>query len=349
MKVRLMSATEYPVETIYALWHSSRSSDPILTPEEYHEARLRDPGGPFEEEMLKTFRQVIASDIPVAENLDFVFLLEEIPISLREQLVRHRIGHKFGENFGVDIIPGPVDSSFWSQTMRVLDMSSFATDGHYFTPETINNTPIGVPGASSMREVIESNRFGVTRKSLYDSAMKAIEEIYSTLVQAGVPIEDARQLIPLGACSRLSWKVNFRALKGVLNNRSCWIAQLGMWKPIVFGMVEELCKLDPIFRKLINPPCYASDGEYEGCPFPADNLARVNGTNDPGIPCPLFLGHERKQIDRKPTDLYQFDGQTWDTTDGEKREQFKNMRTEYAKMWRRNPWTGDKYEENVQV
>jgi len=213
---RLLSTIGYPVETIYALWHASRSRDTIMTPEQYHEAALCDLA--LADEIREVFSQVIESDIPVAENLDFIFLLENVPVSLREQIVRHRIGHRFGENYAVDIVPGDVQSSWWSQSMRVLDMGQFAVNGDYFKPDSIDD------------RAVDNADGGVLMKAeeLYSQFMLISQRAYQMLVKAGVPPEDARQVLPLAASSRLTWKMNYQALKHIVRRRGCWIAQLGM-------------------------------------------------------------------------------------------------------------------------
>ena len=102
MDVELISWTKNPVETIYKIWNSSKG----VTDEQA-----------TEEKMLEVFKKVVAQKIPVAENIDFVFILHDDPISHREQMVRHRIGSVYGDNFGVDIIPDLAKSSWWSECL----------------------------------------------------------------------------------------------------------------------------------------------------------------------------------------------------------------------------------------
>jgi hypothetical protein len=158
--VTLMTKTEYPIETVYAQWFQSRKTTdvPVPMPKEIRErieqerlgrytgshpelaAVAEGEGiegiGPFEQEVMDVFQQVIAMKMPLGETLDFVFLIENLPVALREQLVRHRIGHKFGDQMGADILVAEVanNSTFWSQTTRIVDMKNFATNGEYFSP-----------------------------------------------------------------------------------------------------------------------------------------------------------------------------------------------------------------------
>lgn len=343
--VKLISTIEYPIETIYCLWQASRSKGPVQMPFEIFEQRMSDED--FNRKVMDTFDHVISSAIPVSENLDFIFLIEDMPISLREQIVRHRIGHKFGDNFGVDTIPGSVDSSWWSQSMRILDMGSFADAGDFYVPDTIGDQVLVNPQAKgkdmSLAEAME--QIG-TARGVYTELMKAIGQVYRILVDNGVPPEDARQVIPLAATSRISWKMNYMAAKHVLHRRGCWIAQLGMWRPIVVGMVDQLSRIHPCFRKLINPPCFSRDEGFEGCPFPADNLKRVQGVEDPEPPCPLFLHHHRQLVleslgpkDRKYNPEI---GRSWDASEPRDRQRFVQLQNEYRSLWQRNTWTGEK-------
>ncbi len=307
--VKLISATQYPIETVALEWMQSRTDDPIPTAEELLEMGCEDPR--VAKETLDTFRRVVQMDLPVAETIDFIFLLENIPVSLREQIVRHRIGHRFDDRLGADVVPTRADtgSSFWCQSMRVKDMSTFVDDGAYYVPESVTRDP--------------------DHLTLYHAAIRGAAVAYRGLVDAGVPMEDARQVIPLCATHRMTWKLNLAALKLIFRKRSCWIAQLGMWEPIIRGMVDELCEnIDPIFRRFIDPPCFRN-GEWVGCAYVQENDARIART-DPGVPCSLYV--HRQAPDRK-------EFVTNNLTDTEL-EQRQSMERSFETLWGRNPLTG---------
>lgn len=332
---RLLSTMEHPVATLWCLWKASRSTGPIPSVQQVMEDMALHES--VRQEVMQTFDEVVNNDISVAENLDFVFLLENVPISLREQMVRHRIGHRFGENFGVDIVPGDVQDSWWSQTTRILDMGTFAADENYFTPDTIDDRPV---------KWLFNAKEDFTANELYVQFMKYCESTYNAFVEAGIPKEDARQIIPLAATSRISWKMNYQSLKHILKRRTCWIAQLGMWEGIIHDMVNDLAeKVHPVFRSLAQPPCFRGH-DWVGCPFGADNLERIRGVRDEIPPCPLYCTHHRGDIDRyvpvaertyHPAGVVR-----WDCEDGLKRERFAKMQEAYARLWGRNPWTGEK-------
>jgi len=247
-KVTLLSWTKDPLRTLWKIWICSREQ---VSLESMH---IPEADG---EQLL--FQRIVDSDIPVAEHISFTFLLEGVSIALREQLVRHRIGCKVGDNFGVDIIPELSSSTFWAQSMRILDMSSF----EYEIPDS----------------VVEAGQ-----EVYFKNAMARARNFYSYLVGRGVPLEDARMVIPLAATHRITWTLNLASIARILKKRGCWILQLGLWEPVIRGIVEGLAtKIDPCFRQLIRPPCWDS----KDCCFKLDNEQRLNG-NDPLPFCPLW-------------------------------------------------------------
>lgn len=267
-KVTLISWTHDPVETVYLLWEASRKKTEIPSVEQLKTQMLCNLD--VEKNVHDTFLKVLTSHIPVSENINFVFLLENVSIAFREQMVRHRVGVKVGERLGVDHIPDLHDSTFWSQTMRVIDMGKFSTDGGYHTPDSIRNNELALLG--------------------YQSTIDTIEVAYNNLIALGVPPEDARMVIPMAAQHRISWGINLSTLAHIVSRRSCWIAQAELWSPIIIGMIEEVCKkVDPIFSVLATPPCMRGD-EFKGCLHEIDAKARVDG-KDPGVPCALHLSH----------------------------------------------------------
>lgn len=291
--VTLVSHTDNPVGTIYALWQASRNNEPAPNPKDIS------PDNPA---ALEIFKKVFNSQIPVSENLNFIFLIEGISISLREQLVRHKVGTKVGDRIGIDTVPELGGSAFWSQTMRVLDMGRFYEQGNYRMPDSVS-----VSGK---------------RSTIYRNAIKSSQDAYNQLIELGTPIEDARDVLPLATGHRISWSINLRTLQQVIGKRSCWIAQSGIWEPIIFGMVNELAtKVHPYFRNLINPPCIKDD-KFVGCCYNLENERRVDG-RDPLPPCTLYLD-ENKIAEHRD------------------REDLKTMAVKYANIWDRNPYSGSR-------
>jgi len=283
VKVTLMSWTEKPVETIYSLWEASKNESKLIPINEVNR-----------DDAVELFDKIIAQRIPIGEHINFVFMLENVSVSFREQMVRHRIGTHVGENFGVDIVPDLAGSSWWSQSMRIQDMSHFCENGNFRIPQTVKD--LGPEAVQGWKE-----------------DMGKIQGMYADWLDMGVPMEDARDLIPLGATHRISWSLNLAALQHVIGKRSCWILQAGLWFPVIKGMVEELrTKVDPLLGNLANPPCLNSCKDFGGCVFNLENERRVDGS-DAHHACPLYL--EENNL-AQPTDI-----------------DFKDRAKDYSELW----------------
>lgn len=289
-KVTLVNWTPMPMETIYVLWEASKVDAP---PElDVNVANKTVP----REKLEELFWQVLRQHIPIAEHIHFTFMLEGISVSLREQMVRHRIGTKVGDNIGVDIIPDLASSSWWSQSMRIQDMGTFSRREMYRVPESLAGKTVKSANARA-KPFPHSNCFNEEQpaSSVFHNTMAIIEDAYRALVDAGVPMEDARELIPLGAQHAISWDMNLQSLLHILGKRGCWILQMGIWGPIITGIIQELVsKIHPMFARIIAPPCIGPDGEFSACQYRLENARRLDQPDgspapDHHPPCPLWL------------------------------------------------------------
>ena len=259
VEVELISASNNPIETIWRIWRESKS-----------------PDGDYEDESfdkkLELVRELVSMDVPVVENVSFTFLIKGISVSWREQAVRHRVGTKVGDSLGVDIIPESHDSSYWSTSMRIADMSKFYDDNGFRMPESI--------------ERLEA------AKVVYNNAMKIIQDSYKVLVESyDIPFEDARELIPLGATHKITWTLNLKAMKHIIKKRSCFILQSSLWHPVIIGMVGALRKngMGEIADILVEPPC-VKGGKFHDCAYPVENTRRIHGKDSLPV-CPMYLYH----------------------------------------------------------
>lgn len=315
-KVTLLSWTGFPLETIYSVWMASKTEDELMAPSEIAKTISR-------AELEKTFDAIIAQRIPIGEHINFVFMMENISVSWREQAVRHRIGVSPSPGrLGVDIIPDLASSSFWSQSMRIQNMGRFYDDKKFRIPQSLKDKDVPFDSVSSYR--------CYSAESVFDSAMSVIQDAYNALIDAGVPMEDARELIPLGAQHRISWSLNMSSLQHIMGERGCWILQLGLWGPVIIGMIDELAtKVHPLFRNLVTPPCIKGN-EFKECIYKEECRRRLVG-EDKLPPCPLHLhyhvnnGKIVANVENIPMS-----------------EEMKKRAEEYRIFWGRSPYTGKK-------
>lgn len=360
MDVRLISHTEYPLETLFIIWEQSRTNSQIYSsPGGLRKAISGEQSRPValsiahmlghpDPESLRTYYWktvsiLLTEAIPVTENISLTYLLSGIPISLREQIVRHRIGSRVGDMQGVDMIPDLAQSTFWAQSMRMLNMGAFADEGAFYTPESIANNK--TKDWSEYDGYIHHPLSNPTFQRAMDNAARS----YRQLIGMGIPEEDARQVLPLATTHRLTWTLNLKSLSHIIGKRSCWVSQLGMWKPIIEGMVSELIdKIHPIFRILINPPCIHGD-KFTQCPYQLMNQERIQG-KDPFPPCSLYLHYHKDQaietsklIDQPKWKVSNPPNGEEDAdlfTDPAEYDRFYNMKTQFAELWHRDPDDG---------
>lgn len=319
-KVSLLSCTANPAGVLATVWDASRVEGPL--------------GNRNREEHIEMLRNAIRTDLPIAEMIDFIFILDNVSIAFREQMVRHRVGTLVGDRLGCDIIPELGRSSWWTQSMRVLNMGTFYESGKFEIPE-------------SVRQSEDSH-------CRFLALLQHCQDVYNQMVTAGIPNEDARMVIPLAATHRVVWKLNLQALKHIVSKRCCWILQAGFWFPIIRGMLEELKKIDPIFSELASPPCFpGKDDNFGCCLFCKDNEYRIAGS-DPLPPCPLYLHYHCSAAVKtwhestnpawelvEPNNLEEATeprriGKTWRAEDPRKQAKFNLMTDVYEDLWMRD-------------
>lgn len=315
--VQLVSHTKDPLETVFSIWDQSKSTGPVKTTDQVK--RERTP-----EEIRQLFRAIAGQRIPVADHLDFIFVLSDVTVAFREQMVRHRVGtlpsaERVGVDMEFEIVPEKTTSSWWSQSMVIQDMGDFADRSSYVVPESVH-------GRADTDELIAK----IDAVNLY------IQEAYKFMTERGIPREDARMFIPLGALHRISWKLNMSALIHIVSKRACWILQLSYWGPIIRGIINELAdKVDPVFRELVNPPCITTnpngESRFGGCAFMEENRRRTSG-EDEMPPCPLHLHHHQE---RSEADVMADDGLN-------EAKEFRRKLPLYREFWGRDPFTGER-------
>jgi len=203
----------------------------------------------------------------------------------------------------------------------MVPQDSFAHSGRYIKPDTIE--------ANTMREQI------------YTRAIFYAQAAYKELLDSGLPMEDARQVLPLAATQSITWTLSLKALQHIIGKRACWIAQYGLWGNIIRDMVNEMCeKVHPLFRSIIQPPCFEK-GKFKSCPIEMVNLDRVKGT-DPYPPCPMWENHAT-ELGTDQTTKWQRNFHTGklQTDDLRQAELMTTMKDKFRDLWQLDPTTGE--------
>lgn len=282
----LISCTEDPIETVFAAWVQSRptqypellkwideyypGNNGVVTAKhvkralEYSEQfdRMTDPEPVLTyDDVTNVFKDVTAMSIPVTESVHLTWGFKSMPIEWREQAVRKR---QWG---------------FWLTSMREFGMDDFVSSGRFAPPAS---------------DAVPDNG-GV--EFFYDF-LRSCETAYNELKDKyGWPQEIARKVIPLCATHNGTAFSTLRVLLDTLAARSCWIAQVDLWAPVLTGIVSDLKRKGHFLGLVVSPPCFPRfSDEFTGCKFRTINKNRLTG-DDPYAPCPLYCMNELSYAD----------------------------------------------------
>ena len=167
-----------------------------------------------EEELVEKFRWLLKQPHQTPfEYVSLVWTLENVSRAFQQQLTRHRVGF-----------------SYSIQSLRVIDVESFASEGRYHIPNTVEN------------------------KHNYQDAMLGAQADYNEMVAMGESIEDARGILPLNIHSPITMSCTYRSLIGLLRQRLCVAAQ-EEWVAVAEQMRNELAKIHPVLVEPLDCMC----------------------------------------------------------------------------------------------
>ena len=85
---------------------------------------------------------------------------------------------------------------------------------------------------------------GEVPQAIWAKALENMQEAYLGLINAGIPAEDARGLLPHATTTRLNYKTNFRSLLEHAGNRLCTQAQF-QWRAVFLGIIKAIREYRP--------------------------------------------------------------------------------------------------------
>lgn len=115
--------------------------------------------------------------------------------------------------------------SYAQQTMRILNMDGF----EYIT------------GPGIKTEI---------QKMVYDDCMDKIQRAYDELIALGVPIEDARGVLPTNISTNITAKFNLRSLSDMMASRASCRTQ-GEYREVMDAMYDCVVKEFPEFAEFM--------------------------------------------------------------------------------------------------
>jgi flavin-dependent thymidylate synthase len=172
----------------------------------------------------------------VLECVRFTFVIYNLSRPAQQQLTRQRLGVGFNNN-----------------SLRVIQLETFARDGRYRMPPRFKGTP---------------------GEAVYRHSMEMIQGDYNTLISSGVKQEDARGILPQNIHSpTVTMFADLRALLSFIPKRLCYEAQDEM-NEMAVSLKQEVDHWDHWFGNLLSFPCSRNKecvigpGAAERCPLP---------------------------------------------------------------------------------
>lgn len=214
MKVRLIQATTYPLQTIAFSY--------LECIEDRHLTSIDDIS---EKEAKKITDWVLkGGHTPSLEAIHLTFNIRGISRVLSHQLVRHRIGVSIDQR---------------TQRANAEEYcGKFYHNNHFILPKSVKLFNVG--------NQVQCRDF--------ETAMKIIEHLYNNMVNAGVPQDEARYILPQMCETSMNFKVIYKAFQHIASVRLCHLMQ-GEMVECVRLMYEALADWCPELAEYCKPTC----------------------------------------------------------------------------------------------
>lgn len=165
----------------------------------------------------------ILKDRPISvalEGVIFAFKITDVPRSLTHQIVRHRQMAFGQQSYRV--------SSCYSDPVRI--------------PQSLLDAARDVKGEDAEGANILFNDFV--------DAVQQVRKVYKNLIKFGIPMEQARNIMPMGTCTKIAVTMRLRDLIDYVKGRTGEIA-MDEHTYLVCLMLKELKEKQPNFYKVV--------------------------------------------------------------------------------------------------
>ena len=180
-----------------------------------------------EDDTSKALKSAISSGHEsVLEHFTMTFSIEGVSRALLAQLSRHRL------------------MSLSVQSQRYVNMEEF----EYVTPASMDGRVI------ADYDFFRNRNGYVPVREMYMDIMDYLKECYRRMVDAGIPEEDARYILPNACCTNIVITVNARELRLIAENRMCARAQAEI-RQLVTEMVRQAKEVAPTLFADAGPKC----------------------------------------------------------------------------------------------
>ena len=141
------------------------------------------------------------------EGVNIKFMIEAVTRSFTHQMVRQRVG-----------------AYYVQESLRFAVKRGLAKETA-LPPSIVGPKEVGLIGEPAYE--------------IWSKTIQTISDAYNQLVDAGIPAEDARGLLPHAVTTRILYHTNLRALFEHAGNRLCTQAQFE-WRSVFMGIIKAI-------------------------------------------------------------------------------------------------------------
>lgn len=161
------------------------------------------------------------------EFVHFHFMIEGVSRALTHQMVRQR-------------------TAAYAQESLRFAVKEDMPDECALPPSLAGTTPFGeYVGSDAWVNADTATEAQQRMRGVWDTALEEVGSAYMKLIDAGMPAEDARGLLPHAVTTRLHYTTNLRALLDHAGNRLCTQAQFE-WRLLWARIVEAIRGYNPV-------------------------------------------------------------------------------------------------------
>lgn len=221
-----------------------------------------------DEERHEHWRQVTKTRLKAPfEFVKFHFLLEGVTRAFTHQLVRQRTATYAQESLRFAV----VEDNFVDRVALPPSLSG-TTGEQAKIRERWKKAEEGMSDVQYLNE-LDMLSDAEKQRGQWDRALGETQQVYTDLVESGMPAEDARGLLPTNILTRVHYTTDLRNLLDIAGNRLCTQAQFE-WRLVWAQMIKAIREYMPIlrisvsdsdpYRGINNGPMGDQDGyEYE--------------------------------------------------------------------------------------
>lgn len=211
-KVSLLSMTPDPLGTVASVLSLAKGE-------------TRAPGDFSVDEKMYYWQQSSATHLRAPwEFIEFHFFIDGVPRSWTQQLERQRTATYFEQSLRFAVIEDLPQSV-------ALPPSLMGTVRPL--PTWIYGSDVDIESWTPEQKDLQR------RREIWEEGLRAVQDCYERLIDMGMPQEEARDLLPLGTCTRLHYRTSLRGLAEHAGNRLCTQAQW-RWKFVFNEIIHAI-------------------------------------------------------------------------------------------------------------